>query len=64
MCHCRCLHENYDGDCTARAIDGLLPCDDGYAEAADYDSYLADEAADLNAEYMRERRDEEEEHYA
>jgi len=62
MCHSRCSHENYHGECTAREINGLLPCDDGYGDAADYDEYLREEAEEQRAESRREMRDQEERH--
>lgn len=54
MCQCGCQHENFNGDCTARCLDGLLPCDDGYPAAKEADDHEKDRAAEARAEMRRE----------
>lgn len=55
MCQCGCPNEDSrTGDCRARKIDGLLPCEIGYEDAKAEDDYERDRAAEQRAEARRE----------
>lgn len=55
MCQIGCPYEDSrTGDCTARSLDGLLPCDKGYPEAQEEDDYERDRADEFRAEMRME----------
>ena len=56
MCYSRCQYENWDGECKARPLNGLYPCDEGYTEAREQWEGERDAAAEARAEELREER--------
>ena len=55
MCQCGCGYEDSrTGDCRAKKIDGLTPCEAGYDEAKDLEEYYREQAAEARAEARRE----------
>jgi len=62
MCYSNCPHENWDGDCIARPINGKRPCELGdYLEDMnisyeDYRKDLAEEEAEARYDAWMDRR--------
>ena len=56
MCYSGCRYENWHGECKAPPLNGLYPCDEGYAEAREQWEGERDAAAEARAEELREAR--------